>query len=80
MLQDDLLTKIFNKVVSIEERVDKMVTKDEFEQKNNEVINHIDGFVKLHQTLDIELVALRDKYNRLEERLTRVEQRYAQAT
>lgn len=33
MPQDDLLTKIFNKVVSIEEGVDKMVTKDEFEQK-----------------------------------------------
>lgn len=49
-------------------------------KKNNEVINHIDGFVKLHQALDLELVALRDKYNRLEERLlARVEQRYAQA-
>lgn len=70
MSQDDLLIKIFNAVMDMKEQ---MVTKDVFEQKHSEVIGHIDGFVKLHQTLDIELVALRDKYNRLEERLARVE-------
>lgn len=78
MNQDDILNKILTKVIAIEDRInEKMVTKDEFEQKHNEVMTHIDGFVKLHQTLDVEIVALRDKYNRLEERLARLEQRWA---
>jgi chromosome segregation ATPase len=36
----------------INERIDNLLTS-------------VDGFVQLHQTLDIELAALRDKYNRV---------------
>ena len=36
----------------VNERIDNLAT-------------NVDGFVKLHQKLDIELTALRDKYNRL---------------
>ncbi len=35
----------------------------------------VDGFVRLHQTLDTELVAVRGKYDRLEERVEKLEAR-----
>ena len=34
---------------------------------------HIDGFMKLHETLDIELRVMKEQMNRFEERLKRVE-------
>ena len=61
--ENDILIKLFNKVVDIEE---KMVTKTEFETSKTEILNHIDGFIKLHETLDTELISLRSKYDRLE--------------
>lgn len=69
---NDILMKIFSKVVDIEE---KMMTKGEFQTFKTEIYSHIDGFIKLHETLDVELVALRSKYDRLDERLILVEQR-----
>ena len=68
--QDDILMKIFSKVVDIEAN---MLTKDEFNNFKTGIYPHVDGFIKLHETLDIELLALRSKYERLEERLTYVE-------
>jgi regulator of replication initiation timing len=68
--QDDILVKIFNKVTNLEE---KMVTKEEFEQRIGQTLQSIDRFVKLHETLDTELVSLRAKYDRLEDRLQKVE-------
>lgn len=70
--QNDILMKIFSKVVDIEE---KMMTKHDAGEMENRMLDHIDGFIKLHQTLDIELVALRSKYDRLELRLNRVEEK-----
>lgn len=40
----------------------------------------IDSFVKLHQKLDIELVALRDKYNRLSKAHNELAAEYQQLT
>ena len=52
----ELLEKIFSKVVDIEE---KIITKIEFEEFKSSIFSHIDGFIKLHETLDKELVSLR---------------------
>ena len=60
----DLLVKIFNKVIDIEE---KIVTKTEFDEFKSGIFSHIDGFIKLHETLDTEIAGLRSKYDRLEE-------------
>ena len=76
----DKVDKIFGSVanltkmlVHIKGKIDtEMVIQKQFEAKNNDVLNHvdhIDGFVKLHQTLDGELVSLRHKYDRLEDRV-----------
>jgi len=74
-MDDQILNQILTKVISIEDRLDTFVTKDEMNEKFDLVLNNIDRFVKLHETLDQELSALRSKYGRLEERLLVVEQK-----
>lgn len=59
----ELLVKIFNKVVDLDEKV---LTKVEFDDFKSGIYSHIDGFIKLHETLDKELGSLRNKYDRLE--------------
>jgi len=49
---------------------DEMVGREELDTKLNnlktEITTHVDSFIGLHQKLDLELVALRAKYDRLE--------------
>ena len=56
---------------SLELRIDsveqRMATKDELQQVKNDLMTHMDGLIHLHQKLDMELCALRDKTNRLED-------------
>ncbi len=68
--------KLFNLIFDIKEN---MVTKAEFDEFKDQIYTHIDGFVKLHETLDVELVALRGKYERLEERIEVIERKLALA-
>jgi len=44
----------------MEDRIDRLAT-------------HVDGFMKLHETLDVELRVMKEQMNRFEERLKRVE-------
>ena len=53
----------------------QIFVKDELQNTENRILTSIDRFVKLHETLDQELVALRSKYERLEGRLEIVEQK-----
>ncbi|HAU66621.1 TPA: hypothetical protein DCW61_04715 [Candidatus Uhrbacteria bacterium] len=65
---------------------ENMVTKDEFRETlteyatrkdliefRSDILESVDRFAKLHETLDQELLMLRSKYNRLEERLELIE-------
>ena len=45
---------------SVEDRIDRLAT-------------HVDGFMKLHETLDIEMRVMKEQMNRFEERLKRIE-------
>ena len=45
---------------SVEDRIDRLAT-------------HVDGFMKLHETLDIEVRVMKEQMKRFEERLGRVE-------
>jgi len=67
--------KILVKVIGIEEQLKNVTTKDDLTETKSEILDEVDGFVKLHETLDQELSALRNKYSRLEERLVIVEQK-----
>ena len=40
--------------------------RSEIQEVKNEIMNHIDGFIGLHQKLEIELTALHGKYQCLE--------------
>jgi CO dehydrogenase/acetyl-CoA synthase beta subunit len=44
----------------MEDRIDRLAT-------------HIDGFMKLHETLDLEMKVMKEQMNRFEQRLSRVE-------
>ena len=55
------LRKEMNEKFSVmEDRIDRLAT-------------HVDGFMKLHETLDIEMKVMKEQMNRFEERLTRIE-------
>ncbi len=75
-MENELLEKILVKIIHVEEYMkENLVTRDEIDQKLDSMTSHIDGFIKLHETLDLELVALRGKYDRLEERVGMLEQK-----
>ena len=52
---------------------------DQQKERIDSLYDHVDGFITLHQKLDLELAALRSKYNRLDERMMRIESRPALA-
>ena len=43
------------------------------ESRFDQIYNHIDGFMKLHETLDIEFRVIKEQMRRLEERIERLE-------
>jgi len=47
--------------------------RDEMSTGFNQIYRHIDGFIKLHETLDIEMKVLTEQMKRLEERVERLE-------
>jgi len=40
--------------------------RNEMHEMKNELLNHIDGFIALHQKLETEVIALHGKYQRME--------------
>ncbi len=68
MNQDKTLQDILEIVQFLK---DNMASKQDLETRiteaKSELMTHIDSFVVLHQKLDTELVALRSKYDRLEQ-------------
>ena len=48
---------------------ENMVTKAEAEETESRLMGHIDGFAQQNQKFDIELVAARSQFNRIEERV-----------
>ena len=47
--------------------------RDEMQAGFDQLYRHVDGFVKLHETLDIEMRVLKEQMNRLEDRVKRLE-------
>ena len=43
------------------------------ENRLDQIYNHVDGFMKLHETLDIELKVMKEQMKRLEERVDHLE-------
>jgi predicted nucleic acid-binding Zn-ribbon protein len=76
-MTEQLLDTILTKLLNIEEKIDDVVTKEELSIAKSEILGDVDRFVKLHETLDHELVALRHKYERLEERINKLELQFS---
>jgi len=53
----------------------KDFVRQELGQTESRILTSVDRFAKLHETLDQELVALRDMYHRLEEQMEMIEQK-----
>jgi chaperonin cofactor prefoldin len=60
-------TTIITMVKSMQEGFDRM------ENRLEQVYNHVDGFMKLHETLDIEFRVIKEQMRRLEERVQHLE-------
>ena len=60
--------------------LERFATKEDLFRSQTEVMSSVDRFTKLHETLDLELVAMRGKYERLEERIEIVEQKLGLAS
>ncbi len=56
--------RLETKIDTLETKVDTLETK--VDTLKHDIINHIDGFIGLHQKLEAELIALHGKYQRLE--------------
>ena len=75
-MPEEKLNKILATVVYLRDKIDnELPTKQEIGVLEDKLLTHIDSFVKLHQTLDQELVSLRHKYDRLEDRVKIVEEK-----
>ena len=56
----DLRKEMNERFTTVEDRIDRLAT-------------HVDGFMKLHETLDIEVRVMKEQMNRFEERLKHLE-------
>ncbi|MBI4142950.1 hypothetical protein HY480_03695 [Candidatus Uhrbacteria bacterium] len=64
----NILTSVMGaRFTEMDEKLERM------DKRINGLYTLIDSFITLHQKLDIELTALRDKYNRLDARVARLE-------
>ncbi len=60
-------TKIITIIKDMQEGFARM------ENRLEQVYNHVDGFMKLHETLDIEFRVIKEQMRRLEERVEHLE-------
>ncbi|MBI2552048.1 hypothetical protein HYW17_01980 [Candidatus Uhrbacteria bacterium] len=80
-MSEELLNKILIKLIDLDVYVrEHTATKEEMQASEDRMLTHIDGFIKLHETLDLELVALRSKVDRVEERVGKIEMRLSMAS
>ena len=45
----------------------------QMESRFDQIYNHVDGFMKLHETLDIEFRVIKEQVRRLEDRVEHLE-------
>ena len=68
--KDDL--KNFATKIDLKEELENFATKDDFQEFRSEIISHVDRFMKLHETMDQELVAVRHRCDRLEDYIQQI--------
>ncbi len=58
-------------IIAIVENLQEGFTR--MENRLEQVYNHVDGFMKLHETLDVEFRVIKEQMRRLEERVENLE-------
>ncbi len=77
-MSDDVLDKLLLKVINIEDTVtDTAGRVRRLEYTENKVYDKLDGFLALIQRHEAEIAALRVTYQRLEQRISRLERQAA---
>ncbi|MDP2656751.1 MAG: hypothetical protein Q8P11_04270 [bacterium] len=71
---EELQTKTLAVIIDVKETMkEKMATKDELHTAEDRITTHIDGFIKMHETIDVEQASLRGACDRHEARITKLE-------
>ncbi|MFH1314990.1 MAG: hypothetical protein ABIH67_01190 [Candidatus Uhrbacteria bacterium] len=72
---DNRLDEVAVTTLNIQEEQKTFARKKDLDETKQEIMTGIDGLAKQHKSLDLELVSMRSKNERLEERLVLVEQK-----
>jgi len=75
MKDAELLHKILAKIISLEEKVKVVATRDDLRITESKMMNHVDDFLKLHLRFNDEFASLLHAYSRLDSRLEKLEQK-----
>lgn len=65
--------RIIKEILSLEEDHKDFVTKDEFNERMDKVMDAIDRLQKGYNKIELEQAALKEKTNRLDDRVTELE-------
>lgn len=72
------LDRVEYKVIDVDAKQDELIKKvSHLEDQHSQIFNKIDGFLVLIQRHEAEIAALRSAYQRLDERLQKLEMRFA---
>ncbi len=79
-LREHMLTKedgdrLLSRIIALETRQADFATKKDLEDMKSEIMETLDKLVKTDSDQAVEMVAMRSKYDRIEERLTAVEKK-----
>jgi DNA anti-recombination protein RmuC len=69
--ENRMTERMTERLMESENRMTERMTERLFEVEHR-MIDHIDGFITLHRTLDVELASVRSRCSRMEEYMTRV--------
>ena len=72
---DQRLDEVAVTTLNTQEEQKIFTRKTDLDEAKEEIMTGIDGLAKQNKDLDLELVSMRSKYERLEERLSLVEQK-----
>lgn len=72
------LDRVEHKIIDVEAKQNELITRvSHLEDQHSQTFNKIDGFLVLIQRHEAEIAALRSAHQRLEERLEKLEARFA---
>jgi hypothetical protein len=70
----DVQDKIIAKLTTMDIKLDEVIAShSKTAHEVSSLANSVEGFIKLHETMDCEVTALRSRNDRFDDRLTRVE-------